>query len=779
MKIRLAALVLAASVATVTAPAAAPAPAAPDSTTADTLSRVVPIAGVEVSTTRPGDRAPLARTTLERAEIAKLNWGQATPKALAGLPGAFAYSDAGNGIGYSYLSIRGFPQRRISVLVNGVPLNDPESHEVYWIDHPDLLASTAEAQVQRGVGSALYGAASLGGSVDLETAPFSEVPRAAASLSYGSYETKRLMAEMNSGHLSGNWGFYGRYSRIETQGYRDQSWSRLWSYAVSARKVAGRQSLRINLYGGPEETHLAYLGTDAAHMDGLITGDRDRDRRDNPLTYAGERDHFFEPHYELIHTWSPHDGLSFTHTLFYFDGKGYYDEHRVQDALTAYRLSPWPTYDPTLFGADSLLYYLDANHDGVLDRDAQGRVTVVNFNLVRRRIIADRQYGWVPRMQLEHGRGTLTIGGEIRAHDGRHYGDVAYGEGLPPGTPPDFRYYDYHPRTLAAGLFAREQTRLSPALLLTADLGWRHQSYFMEGDQFDNVQFTQGYDFAEPRLGLSYAPRPSWSAFASWSYAAREPALRDLYDGESVGNVPNYALVNGAPDYSQPLVRPEDVNDFELGATWHGPSLGITTNLFRMNFRDEQVYAGQFNSDLGYPVTGNAAQSIHQGIELSANASTRPGSGPRLTLDANATLSDNHFIHYTEFDPTADPAVYEKVVLDGKTIGFFPGMLANAGVHADWKVGRLGAQVHYAGRQYLDNSESTDASLGPHATVDLDGSLHHTLAGIPTTLTVRVMNVPDDHYANGGYAYRFDHVTYSSYIPAATRNALAELRIDF
>src|SRR5207249_1451383 len=223
----------------------------------------------------------------------------------------------------------------------GVPLNDPESHEVYWIDHPDLLASAAEVQVQRGVGSALYGSASLGGSVNLELAPFTETPAASALISYGSWETKRLMLEMNSGRLAGGWNFYGRYSRVESFGYRDQSWSRLWSYAFAARRVSGAHSVRASLFGGPEETHLAYLGVTADAMNGLVTGDRDRDRRANPLTYPGERDHFFEPHYELVHTWAPGGPLSFTQTLFWFDGKGYYDERRVNDAFGDYRLSPW------------------------------------------------------------------------------------------------------------------------------------------------------------------------------------------------------------------------------------------------------------------------------------------------------------------------------------------------------------------------------------------------------------------------------------------------------
>jgi iron complex outermembrane receptor protein len=426
--------------------------AAPDSTAApDTLGHVVPLAPVEVSTTRTGANAPFARTVVTREELRSLNAGQDTPMALATLPGAYAYSDAGNGVGYSYLSLRGFPQRRISVLINGVPLNDPESHEVYWIDHPDLLASTSQVEVQRGVGSALYGAASLGGSVNVETGPMGETPSATLLGSVGSFGTTRTMFEGSSGRTASGWNFYGRYSRIESGGYRDQSATRLWSYSLSARRDFGRQSARVNLYGGPEETHLAYLGIPAQYMDGQVTGNADRDRKFNPLTYPGERDHFFEPHYELIHSWAPNDRVLFSETLFYFDGSGYYDEQRLAQNLGDYRLGSWTTSDSTLAPRD----YYQQDGTGALTTDAAGKYTLLKTDVVRRRQIVDRHYGWVPRVRLEHDGGALTLGGELRAHDGHHTGEVLSGGTLPPGTPPDLSYYDYHPRTLAAGLFAR------------------------------------------------------------------------------------------------------------------------------------------------------------------------------------------------------------------------------------------------------------------------------------------------------------------------------------
>ncbi|MBI5709196.1 MAG: TonB-dependent receptor [Candidatus Eisenbacteria bacterium] len=490
-------------------------------TEGDTLKRIVPLPGVEVSTTRLGDRAPLARAIIAHDELTRRNTGMDTPMLLATLPGAYAYSDAGNGIGYSYLSIRGFPQRRISVLINGVPLNDPESHEVYWIDHPDLLAWTTEAQVQRGVGSALYGSSSVGGTVAIETSPFSETPAASATLAYGSWETKRLMLETSSGRLAGGWNFYGRYSRIETQGYREQSWSKLWSYSLAARRTTGNQSLRVNLYGGPEETHLAYLGVPAEYLNGTVTGNRDRDRRFNPITYPNERDHFFEPHYELIHSWAPSERLTLTQTLFWFDGKGYYDEQRFGRSLASYRLSPWWTTDSTLFARD----YYAQDPGGALVRDSLGRVQVERFDLVRRRTVANRHYGWVPRVRISHAGGALTVGGELRAHDGRHWGEILTGSGLPPGTGPDHKYYDYHPRTLSGAAFAREEWQVEPRTLVTADLAWRHQGYAMRDDQFDGIRFDQRYDFALPRLGVTFAPRHDLSLFASWAQSRREPAF--------------------------------------------------------------------------------------------------------------------------------------------------------------------------------------------------------------------------------------------------------------
>ncbi len=717
---------------------------------------------------------PVTRSVLDRDALRDVNTGQDTPMALAMLPGAYAYSDAGNGIGYSYLSLRGFPQRRISVLVNGVPLNDPQSHEVYWIDHPDLLSSAAEVQVQRGVGSALYGAASLGGAVNVETGPFASAPQLNALAATGSWNTRRFMLEGGSGVLAGGWNLYGRYSRIETDGYRDDSFSKLWSYALAARRRTATQEIRVNLYGGPEETHLAYLGVPATYLDGMITGDADRDRRYNPITFPGERDHFFEPHYELIHTWTPAADLALTQTLFWYDGSGYYDEQRFGRALAGFRLPEWQTTDSTLYPRD--YYAQDSN--GNLIVDGQGRVTVTKFDVVRRRTVVNRHFGWVPRARRSFSWGALTAGGELRFADGRHLGEVLSGNGLPPGTEGEPRYYDYHPRTLSAGAFARAEWEVVPRWRITADAAWRHQGYHMRDDRFDRIRFDQSYDFFNPRLGLMWTPRADLSGYASFARSSREPAFRDLYDAEGPGSAPLYRVSDTANNiYRDPLVKPEKVNDWELGGAWSRPSWRLRATLFRMDLEDELVFAGQFNTDLGYAVVGNAASSVHQGIELEGALERPLARDLKVTLQGNATLGDNHFDSYREVYGTAPG---DTLRYDGNALGFFPQTMAHAALVLGWKGARAGLGVDYTGRIYLDNNEDILASIGPNTIVHAMAALRVPWGSGRAELSLRVTNLLDTRYATGGYMdYDVVGALVPHFIPAATRGVYGQLRVGF
>jgi iron complex outermembrane receptor protein len=291
----------------------------------------------------------------------------------------------------------------------------------------------------------------------------------------------------------------------------------------------------------------------------------------------------------------------------------------------------------------------------------------------------------------------------------------------------------------------------------------------MRDDRFDGVRFTQHYDFLLPRLGVAWKATPALSGFASVSYGSREPALRDLYDGEGVGNAELYA--NGAP-----LIRPEHVMDYELGGAWRAGNASATVNLFRMDFRDELVDAGQYNTDLNYPITGNAARSIHQGAELAGTASL-PAGAARVALDANATLSDNHFVRYTEhWGPTTAADVNH----DGKALGFFPATMANAGTRLLWRGLTLGASAAYTGRIYVDNSQTKALSIPPHTVLDTQLGLAGRIGQQHVEATLRVLNATDREYATGGWV-DYDPTTPGNNVPwltpAATRNWMASVRV--
>jgi iron complex outermembrane receptor protein len=266
--------------------------------------------------------------------------------------------------------------------------------------------------------------------------------------------------------------------------------------------------------------------------------------------------------------------------------------------------------------------------------------------------------------------------------------------------------------------------------------------------------------------------------FASYAYSSREPAFRDLYDAEGAGSVPLYRRVNIAAGlYEDPLIKPEHVQDVELGASWKSAVGSLSANLYRMDFRDELVFAGQFDTDLGYPILGNAARSVHQGVELAAATARRLANGFELGLDGNATLSDNHFI---EFRESYGPTPADQVVYDDKPLGFSPAVMANAALRATWRGVGARLEAQHAGRVFVDNTGTDANSIGPHTVWNATLSASHRVAGTPVTAALRGFNLGDLRYATTGYMDFDRHGDLVPHVmPAATRSWLAELHIDF
>lgn len=717
-------------------------------------------------------QTPAAFSNMRNEEIQQLYWAQDTPMLLSTLPGVFAYSDAGNGVGYSYLKIRGFDQKRISVMLNGIPLNDAESHEVFWIDLPDFAANVQDIQVQRGVGSSLYGPSSMGGSVNLITNDFSAIPQIKFQTGYGSYDTKKLSISGNSGLINDSYVFYGRYSRIETDGYRDDSWTKMYSYFIGLARYDESMTFKFNTYGGPEESHLAYKGITAEMLDTL--------RLYNELQYEDEIDHFNQPHYEFIHDWKINDNLELANTLYYFHGDGYYNQKRNRKDIEEYFTGIYSikVADTTLAPRD----YYDLDDLGYFVVDTLGLYTLEKVDLVRRRTVKEYDWGWIPRLTLKHDKGTLTFGGEMRIHSGHHFGEVRWASVYPAGFEPNSYYYDYRGKSNTFTIFAHEVYNLTNKLTIMANLQYQRHNYKLEDDKRFNVTFNRDYDFISPRGGINYRVNENINVFVNASTTSRQPAFKDIYDPTDYWSNPYYKSNNfnasgAAWEYVGMELKPEKLFDLELGADFSKRTDDLvfkgSLNIYRMQINDELIpYAGQID-DNGYPISGNAEKTIHQGLELSFDALMHS----EFSLTGNLNVNDDHFVSYKEYGFDWDNWLPIEFDRSDKRIGGFPEILAYYRLGYILKNLDFGVSGRYVGEQFIDNGEEYKIDAYHIFNADISYDFGRLIGFNSMRITLRANNLADTKYEQAGYIEEDDGLP--RYMVGAERNFFVSLSTEF
>lgn len=767
---------------------------------------VLPGEEVLITTTRVSSQTDaVAHSNLTREEIERDHRVEDVPMLLSRQPGAYAYSDAGNGVGYSYLQIRGFDQRKISVLLNGVPQNDPETHQVYWVDMPDLLESASDIQVQRGVGASLYGASAAGGVVSIETDVFSQKPRLSLDLGYGSYATSKFKLEGKSGLLNGRYGVYGRFSRIQSDGYREQSWVDMWSYFVGVARYDGSLSNRFHVYGGPENLHLAYLGVDAAT---LATN-----RRYNPLEYEDETDTFSQPHYELLTDWAISDRWSLSNSLFYIQGDGYYIQSWPWSSFADLGLAPIQTrdslaYDPihyetvvtdTQFVRDSLVYgdtlwHQVENTTYRLDTLPSGQAvfTVNQYNnAVLQRWVKNDFVGLAPRFKYLHGSGALQFGGSFDLHHGYHFGEVRSAEPAPSGFLAGQTYYSYDGYRTSAILFAEESFTLGGRLHTSLALQYSWRQYSLRNDTRGNVSYDLDYTAWSPRLGVLYRVTTQQALYLNAAASEHEPAHSDIFRPDEAEDpalfFESYNPATGLA--SDPYMQSEEVTSLDAGYRFKNDRAFLDFTGFYQWFDREIVAAGGLDMN-GNPIRTNAGQSIHRGVE--GLIKYKPASG--LELSANATWSDNFFEEFTEYatayaSPVSGDTMYLPVASTdstshaGNPVAGFPEWLANLGAYGETRLGQsgvrlsLGVEYRYVGRLYLDQTGQAALSIDPYSLLNLRVGIRLGLGSTLENLLVEclVNNVTDERYSASGYSW--DGVPY--YYPAAERNFFVRLRTDW
>lgn len=697
-------------------------------------------------------------TNVTREDLELRQPDQTIPLLLQDLPGVFSYSDAGSNLGYTYVKIRGFDQRRVGVLVNGIPLNDPEDHQLWWVDMPDLAESLQDIQVQRGVTNSMGGLTAMGGTINIVTRPLGAESGGRATLAAGSYGFGRQMVSYETGELDGGFRSGLRLSRQDSDGYRDRTGVEQWGLFWTGEHHGEKMTTTMNIYTGREVTQHAWNATPESILE--------NDRTYNPETYHNAVDDFTQPHYELHNDIYLSDAVTLRSGLYYIQGEGFYENFKDGQRAADFAL------------------------DRALDLAPDAEV-----DLIRRKYVRKDHVGWVPRLLVEHDGGRLVVGGDIYTFHSNHWGEVMGVEGFAPWdlADPQHKYHEYTGDKDAYSFYVNERYRVSDNLTLMADLQYQHKTYdFMQREVgnfrgLDRHAYTVEYDFFNPKGGARWQPGRLFggevAVFGSIGVNHREPTDNELFDtwmdATDLGVSPLfgssrvvYRADGVTPDYvewSDPQVQEEKVIDYELGFSWAGENLSFTLGGYYMDFRDEIVPYGGTN-DEGYGIRGNAGQTLHRGLELGLR--TRIDGRNELLVAASRSWDEFEEFHFYDWDGSlAD--------LSGNPIALFPEYLASVAWRTRWNDGvQSEFRVRTSGKQYLDNTGDEDRTIDSWATLDFSIWADLDRLGLGDLSNARAFlhlrNLGDAEYETWGYYYGENHL-----IPAADRNMMLGVDYDF
>ena len=707
--------------------------------------------------------APVTVANITEAELARQPDMKDLPVHLARQPAITYHSENGNAIGYSTLRMRGFGQRRLAVAINGIPQNDPEEFNVFWINFFDIQGAVQDIQIQRGAGSSVYGPTAIGGAINLRAMPYRPDFRANVHVGGGAFGTRRMSADVNSGLLADRWVVYGRLSRLESDGYRDWSWTEFWRFFAGVTRYGDRNSVTLQAYGGPQRDGLAYSGipkaANKATIDDGFGGTIDR--KYNFSAFDQDIEDFHQPHVELHHEWDVREGLSFNQTLFWVKGVGYFD------------------FGGTFRSADYLRL-----PSGTAEAGQEGLPLFISrpdISVLFRAYLDQWQVGWMPKLHWQGEATSTTIGTELRLHRSLRWGRIQEASGLPAsivGSEADARVYEFRGEKAIASAYATHLRRWDDRWAVQGDVQVTWRQYRLFDEDFFGRSFEKPYVFVNPRVGVTWRPEQPVRGFASIALTSREPRMKTLYDGEEAGGgfLPQFELnTDGSIDTDRPLVRDEHLVDLELGMAWVKDRVELTVNGFLMEFRDEIVPSGGLDQ-YGVPRTGNADRTRHLGIELDGRWQVAPD----WTLSGNATFSRNRFVEFEEFvfgESGATP-----VDRSGNTIAGFPSRSGNLGLdlrRPSWSVSLMSS---FVGRQYVDNGngvnaagvEQDDLVVDPYMLVDASARWHvekrHRLE-----IGLDVNNVLNDRVL----AYGNVSVVGPQFFPTATRHLFLTAKVTF
>ena len=708
---------------------------------------------VSVTGIRATPNTPTTHSEVSKKEIEASNYGQDLPYILNTLPSTVVTSDAGAGVGYTGIRIRGVDPSRTNVTINGIPVNDSESHGVYWVNMPDLASSIENIQVQRGVGTSTNGASAFGASINIKTDNIKREAYGVLDNSYGSFNTWKNTIKAGSGLINNKFTIDTRLSRVSSGGYINRAESDLKSYYVSGAWVGKKSLLRATVFSGKEKTYQAWYGTPQSVVNGnkdsinayadrnyIYGSDRERllksGRTYNYYTYDNEVDNYQQDHYQLHFNHRFLKTLKLTSALHYTRGQGYYEQFKAGEDFSDYGFEPI-----------------------ILSND-----TISQTDVIRRRWLDNHFYGGV--FSLSHDKGPLSVvfGGGINQYIGGHYGEVIWAEFASNSNIRD-RYYDNEAIKNEAHSYLKGTYKLGK-LTLFGDIQYRHIDYSFLGKadvngEIKNVNQNISFDFINPKAGLMYDFNARNNAYFSAAVANREPVRKDFTES--------------TPD-SRPEV--ENLINMELGYRYKGQKLMVNANGYYMHYNNQLVLTGQIN-DVGDYTRTNVDKSYRAGIELETGYRIIK----KLSITGTLTLSANKITKFNEYVDNYDTGIQTVYEHKNTDLSFSPNIIASAGLKYEplknLDISFIGKHV---GDQFLDNTSTDTRKLNAYTTFNLQMS--YTIKDVlfkEITFGVLLNNVFNELYENNGYTWGYIYggkrTVENFYYPQAGRNFMARVVI--
>jgi iron complex outermembrane receptor protein len=703
---------------------------------------------VVVSSTRVDDKSGTAFTNVSKDQIQAQNFGQDLPYILGNQTSVVTTSDAGNGIGYTGLRIRGSDATRINVTINGIPVNDAESQGTFWVDLPDLASSTNDIQIQRGVGTSTNGAGAFGGSLNLQTESSHLNPYSELIFSGGSFNSWRATAKAGTGIINDHWSFDMRMSQLGSDGYIDRGSSDLRSWYMSGSYYGEKLTVKAITFSGRERTYQCWYGVpeDSIKAKNYTYNPAGMyiDTSGNEAFYKDQVDNYGQDYYQLHFTYSSTPKWVFNWSLFATKGKGYYEEYRQADDLVNYGIN-----------------------------DTMGPVN----DVIRRRWLDNWYYGVTYAARYDTRKGTLiTVGGANTMYDGNHYGELIRATGLPAGYVYGNKYYRDSAQKTDHNTYIKISQTISEELNVYADMQVRMINYSFNGPDSAGTQLPQdaSYLFVNPKAGVFYKLNNSMTIYASFGMANKEPSRDDFVNSTTASR----------PEHEQ-------LTDVELGWKFSIEQAAIEVNLYNMMYKNQLVLTGKVN-DVGAYTRENVESSYRRGVELSFGYNITK----QFNFSGNFTYSQNKIARFDEYIDDYDNWGQIHNEYHDVDIAFSPSII-NAGI-LGWKHPKgFGATLtgKYVGVQYLDNTQQDTRQIDPYFTMNLGASWTPIEPSRPAanekreqrmlselTFSVQVNNVLNTMYSANGYTYGYiwgGMNRYNYYYPQAGLNVMGMVVMKF